>query len=148
MKDKEFEPEIIAFCCHYCAFAAADMAGSMRLKYPPNVKVIRLPCTGKLDPSYVMKAFESGVDGVLVAGCLEGQCHYVDGNIRARKRIEYLKRILSETGIDPERVEIYNMSSSMGPEFARVATEMTDRIKKLGPLLEGSADIRKEGGES
>lgn len=128
-----YEPTVVAFCCHYCAFAAADLAGSMRLEYPPNIRIVKLPCTGKADIILMLKAFEEGADGIFVAGCLEGDCHYQKGNLRARKRVEYLKRLLMEVGIQPERVEMYNLSSAMGARFAEIATEMTERVRKLGP---------------
>ncbi len=128
-----FEPKILALCCHYCAYAAADLAGSMRLRYPPNVRVLRLPCTGKVDVDYLMRAFEKGVDGIIVAGCLEGGCHYQEGNLRARKRVGYAKDVLAEAGLEPERLEMFNLSSAEGPTFARIVTEMTERIKALGP---------------
>lgn len=128
-----FEPQIIAFCCKYCAYAAADLAGSMRLSYPTNVKVSQVPCTGRMDIIHLLKAIEDGADGVYVAGCLEGDCHFVSGNLKARKRVEYVKRILMELGIEPERVEMFNLSSAMGPRFAEIANEMTQRILKLGP---------------
>jgi len=129
----EFEPKIVAFCCNYCAFAAADLAGAMRLQYPPNVRIVKLPCTGKVDALHLMKAFEDGADGVFVAGCLEGQCHYIEGNLRARKRVTYVKRLLEEVGIDGDRIEIFNLSSAMGGRFAEIVEEMTDTVKALGP---------------
>jgi len=129
----QFEPEIVAFCCHYCAFAAADLAGVMRLSYPPNVKIIRIPCTGKLDIGYIFKAFEKGADGIIVAGCEEGSCHFQKGNLVAKKRVAYAKQLLRSIGMDDNRLEMYNLSSAMGSRFAQIATEMTDRIKKLGP---------------
>jgi F420-non-reducing hydrogenase iron-sulfur subunit len=129
----EFEPKIVAFCCNYCAFAAADLAGAMRLQYPPNVRIVKLPCTGKVDALHLMKAFEDGADGVFVAGCLEGQCHYLEGNLRAKKRITYVKRLLEEVGIEGERVEIFNLSSAMGGRFAEIVEEMTETVKALGP---------------
>ncbi|MDI6751378.1 MAG: hydrogenase iron-sulfur subunit [bacterium] len=129
----EFEPEIIAFCCHYCAYGAADLAGSMRLNYPANVKIVKLPCTGKVDIIYLLKAFEDGADGVYVAGCLEGNCHFTDGNIKAKRRVARAKKLLNEIGLDGTRLEMYNMSASMGPRFAEVAKEMTEKIKALGP---------------
>lgn len=129
----QFEPQIIAFCCYYCAYGAVDLAGSMRLQYPSNVRVVMLPCTGKIDVLYLLKTFEKGADGVYVAGCLEGNCHFLEGNIRARKRVEYAKKLLDEIGLGGSRLEMSNMSASMGVEFARVAKEMTERIKELGP---------------
>ena len=131
MADKE--PLIIAFCCHYCAYAAADLAGSMRLQYPNNVRVLKLPCTGKLEVNYILTAFERGVDGVIVAGCLEGGCHYLEGNLRARRRVERAREILGEIGLEPERVEMFNLSSAEGPRFAQIVTEMTTRLTGLGP---------------
>jgi len=131
--DPDFEPEIIVFACHYCAYAAADLAGSMRLQYPSNIRMIKLPCTGKLEVIHLLKAIEAGADGVYAAGCLEGECHYLKGNLWARKRINHVKDLLTELGIEPERVEMYNMSSAQGARFAEVATEFTERIKQLGP---------------
>ncbi len=105
----------------------------MRLSYPTNVKVIKVPCTGRVDVLTVLKAFESGVDGVYLAGCLEGECHFLKGNLRARKRVNYLKELLKEVGIEPERVEMYNLSSAQGQRFAQIANEMTEKIRALGP---------------
>ena len=129
----EWEPKIVAFCCNFCAFAAADLAGAMRLQYPPNVRVIRLPCTGKVDAIHLMKAFEDGADAIFVAGCLEGQCHYLEGNLRAKRRVAYVKKLLAEVEIEPERLEMFNLSSAMGGRFAEIVEEMTERITKLGP---------------
>ena len=141
----EFEPKIVAYCCNFCAFAAADLAGAMRIQYPHNVRIIKLPCTGKVDAIHLMKAFEDGADGVFVAGCLEGQCHYLEGNLRAKKRVAYVKRLLAEVGIEPERIEMYNLSSAMGGRFAEIVEEMTQRIKELGPA---NADRRQQPVES
>ena len=128
-----FEPRILAFCCKYCAYAAADLAGSMRLSYPTNIKVIQVPCTGRVDIIHLLRAIEDGADGVYVAGCLEGECHFIEGNLRARKRVNYVKEVLKDIGIEPERVQMYNLSSAMGPRFAEIAQEMTQKIKELGP---------------
>lgn len=133
MGNNNFEPEIVAFCCHYCAYGAADLAGSMRLNYPTNVKIVKLPCSGKVDILYLLKAFENGADGVYVAGCLEGNCHFIDGNIKAKYRLNRAKKLLDEIGIGGDRLEMYNMSASMGPKFAEVAIEMTNKIRNLGP---------------
>ncbi len=130
---KDFEPVIVAFCCHYCAYTAADMAGSMRLSYPPNVKIIRVPCTGKVDAIHLMKALQKGADGVYVAGCLEGDCHFKNGNIKAAQRVAHVKRLLEEIGIESDRVEMVLMSAGMGERFAQTATEFTEKIRKLGP---------------
>ena len=127
------QPVILAFCCHYCAYAAADLAGSMRLQYPSNVRVLRLPCTGKIEVNYLLAAFERGADGVIVAGCLEGGCHFLEGNLRARKRVERARELLKEIGLEPERLEMYNLSSAEGARFAQIVTEMDQRIRRLGP---------------
>ncbi len=138
-----FEPVIVAFCCQYCAYAAADLAGSMRLQYSPNVRVVRLLCTGKTDPIFFLKAFEGGADGVFVAGCMEGNCHFVQGNLRAKKRVQHAKGLLDEVGIGGERLEMYNMSAGEGAKFAAAADEMTERIRALGP-----SPLRPEPGEA
>lgn len=130
---QNFEPVIVAFCCHYCAYTAADMAGSKRLGYPPNVKIIRVPCSGKVDAIHMMKALEKGADGVYVAGCLDGDCHFKTGNIRAARHVEAVKKLLDEIGIEKERVEMFSMSAGMGEKFAEVASEFTESIRKLGP---------------
>ena len=130
---ENFEPVIVAFCCHYCAYTAADMAGSQRLPYPSNVKIIRIPCAGKIDVLHIVKAFEKGADGVFVAGCLEGDCHFKNGNVKAAKRIAYTKNYLEEIGLESERLEMINISAGMGLKFAEIATEITAKIKKLGP---------------
>ncbi len=105
----------------------------MRLSYPSSVKVIQVPCTGRVDIIHLLKAVEDGADGVYVAGCLEGECHYLSGNLKAKKRVQYVKNVLKEIGIEPERVEMFNLSAGEGPRFAEIAREMVDRIKKLGP---------------
>ena len=131
MENVEREPVIIAFCCHYCAFTAADLAGTMRQQYPSNIRIVRLPCTGKVFVNMVLEAFLDGADGVMVAGCEEGSCHFLEGNYRAKKRVEYAKEKLDEVGINPERLEMYHIAASEGPLFARTAKEFTDRIRKL-----------------
>jgi coenzyme F420-reducing hydrogenase delta subunit len=129
----DFEPEITAFMCIYCADMAADTAGSLRIQYPANVKLIKMPCTGKMDIQYILNAFEHGADGVYVVGCPIGNCHHVRGNERASIRVEKVKELLDEIGIGGERVEMYFVSGGMGETFARTAAEMTDRIRALGP---------------
>lgn len=147
MSESEFEPKIIAFCCHYCAYTAADLAGSMRLQYPPNVRIIRLPCSGKVDVLHLLKAFEDGADGVYVAGCMEGDCHFINGNFRAKKRVHYAKKLLDEIGFGGDRLEMFNMSAAMGTRFAEVTKEMVERIKKLGPSPIKKAQTIKSGDE-
>jgi coenzyme F420-reducing hydrogenase delta subunit len=105
----------------------------MRLSYPSNIKVIQVPCTGRVDILHLLKAIEDGADGVYVAGCLEGECHFLTGNLKARKRVEYVKQVLKELGIEPERVEMFNLSAGEGPRFAEIAREMVERVKALGP---------------
>ncbi len=105
----------------------------MRLQYPTNIKVIQLPCSGRVDILHLLRAFEDGADGVYVAGCMEGDCHYLSGNFKAKRKVKYVKGILEALGIEPERVEMFNMSSAEGPRFAQVAREFTERIKELGP---------------
>lgn len=105
----------------------------MRLQYPTNVRVIQLPCSGRVDILHLLRSFEDGADGVYVAGCLEGECHYLTGNLKARRKVNYVKKMLEALGIEPERVEMFNMSSSEGPRFAQVAREFTETIRKLGP---------------
>ena len=130
---KDFEPVIVAFCCHYCAYTAADMAGSMRLYYPPNVKIIRVPCTGKVDVIHMMRALQKGADGVYVGGCLDGDCHFKNGNIKAALRVGYTKKLLDEIGIGGDRLEMITMSAGMGERFAQSATDFTNKIRELGP---------------
>ena len=132
-KAGDFEPKIMAFCCRFCAYASADLAGSMRIQYPPNVRIILTPCTGRLEVTYFMKAFEQGADGVLVAGCLEGGCHFQEGNLHAKMKVIQAKMLLKEVGLEPERLEMYNISASNSVLFARAADEMTELARKLGP---------------
>ena len=119
----------------------------MRLDYPANIKVVRVPCTGKVDLLHILAAFENGADGVYVAGCLEGECHFLTGNLRAKKRVMYAKGLLEEVGISGERVAMYNLSAAEGARFAGIAREMTDRIKGLGPSpirTKGGRELREE----
>ncbi len=133
MTDNNFEPKIVAFCCHYCAYASADLAGSMRLQYPAGVRIIRTPCTGRLEVEYYMKSIENGADGVLIAGCLEGGCHFIDGNLYARKRVNAVREMLEECGIDKERLRMINVSAAMAVNLVEEMFDMVDKIKALGP---------------
>ncbi|MBI2857438.1 MAG: hydrogenase iron-sulfur subunit [Chloroflexi bacterium] len=128
-----FEPEIVALCCTYCAYAAADLAGSMRLQYPANIKIVKLPCSGRTDIIHILKAFEDGADGVFIAGCEEGSCHFVSGNIEARRRVKRAKQILEQAGVGGERLEMFNLSAAHGAKFAEIASQMAEQVKKLGP---------------
>ncbi len=103
------------------------------MQYPPNVRVIQLPCSGRVDILHLLRAFEDGADGVYVAGCLEGDCHFLTGNLKARRKVEYVKGVLSQLGLEPERIEMFNMSSAEGPRFAEVAREFTEQIRQVGP---------------
>ncbi len=123
--------QVVAFCCHYCAFTAADMAGTMRLQYSPNLKIVRLPCTGRVDVAMLLHAFWEGADGVMVAGCEEGSCHFTRGNIRAKKRVTRVRELLREAGLDPQRVEMYHIAASQGPVFASRAQQFIQRIEDL-----------------
>ena len=149
MNDKAFEPKIIAFCCHFCAYASADLAGSMRLQYPSGVRIIRTPCTGRLEVEFYMRAFENGADGVLVAGCLEGGCHFIDGNLFARKRVDSIRNILEESGIEKDRLRMVNISAAMATNLVEAINEMVCTIKKIGPnpirkTIDGSGGEYKE----
>jgi coenzyme F420-reducing hydrogenase delta subunit len=125
--------QILAYCCHYCAYAAADLAGVLRIRYPAATKILELPCTGRLDLLEVLHAFEGGADGVMVAGCLKGDCHFQEGNFNARRRVERIKGLLKAIGIDSDRIRMFNMSSAMAKQFAQAAEEMAEQITSLGP---------------
>lgn len=131
---ERFEPKILCFCCQWCSYAAADLAGSMRAQYPTNVHILKVPCTGRVDITHMLQAFEVGADGVFLSGCLLGDCHYVEGNYFATTRVKRAKQILKGIGIDPARVEMFYNSSGMGPQFAQCCTDFTERIRQLGPL--------------
>ena len=128
-----FEPQITAFTCIYCGYMSADTAGALRLQYPPNVKLVRLPCTGKTDVNYILKAFEQGADGVYVVGCPIGNCHHVRGNERGNARVERAKELLDDIGLGGERLDMFFVSGGMGATFAQLAQEVTERIRALGP---------------
>jgi F420-non-reducing hydrogenase iron-sulfur subunit len=129
-----FEPKIIGFLCNWCSYAGADLAGVSRIQYPPNIRIIRVMCSGRIDPAFVFEAFKDGADGVLVAGChLPSDCHYISGNFKAFRRINLLKRVLKEFGLEPERLRLEWISASEGDKFAAVVRSMVEEIKKLGP---------------
>lgn len=125
---------IVAFCCHYCAYAAADLAGSMRLQYPANIRIVRTPCTGRLEVEFFMKAFENGAAAVIVAGCEEGSCHFKDGNLIAKRRVNSTCKLLAEAGVEPERLRMVNVSAGNAPLFAKAVKEMAETVRELGPL--------------
>jgi F420-non-reducing hydrogenase iron-sulfur subunit len=129
-----FEPKIIGFLCNWCSYAGADLAGVSRIQYPPNIRIIRVMCSGRIDPAFVLEAFKDGADGVLVAGChLPSDCHYISGNFKALRRITLLREVLKEFGIEPERLRLEWISASEGDKFAAVVRDMVDEVKKLGP---------------
>jgi F420-non-reducing hydrogenase iron-sulfur subunit len=128
-----WEPEIVAFCCEYCAHSAAALAGSKRMQYPPGVRIIHSPCTGKIEMEHILEAFEKGTDGVLVVGCLEGGCHFLEGNLRARRRADRVREVLDEIGLGGERLKMVNLSDSMAAEFVQQLQGMLETARALGP---------------
>jgi coenzyme F420-reducing hydrogenase delta subunit len=129
----DWQPQIIAFCCNYCAYAAADLAGSRRMQYPTNVRIVRLPCTGKLEMEHILAAFEKGIDGILVAGCLEGGCHFQEGNLRARRRTDKVREMLDQIGVGRERLLMVNFSAAMAPTFVQRVNQIIETVRALGP---------------
>jgi coenzyme F420-reducing hydrogenase delta subunit len=130
----EFEPNIVAFLCNWCSYAGADLTGTTRTHYPPTVKVIRVMCTGRVNPLFVAQALQKGADGVLISGCHPGECHYMKGNFLARRRFMMMKNLLEFMGIDPRRIRMSWVSASEGKKFAEVISEVTRDIAELGPL--------------
>ena len=129
----EFEPKIIAFACNWCTYAAADIAGTSRTHYPANVRIVRVMCSGMVDPIYILKAFEMGADGVLIAGCHEVDCHYLNGPLKCDAMFEKLKRVVNTLGLEGERLRREMISTSESPIFAELIKEMVEQLKKLGP---------------
>ena len=130
---EEFEPKIVGFLCNWCSYAGADLAGVSRIQYPPNLRIIRVMCSGRIDPAFILEAFRSGADGVLLSGCHPGDCHYIAGNYKAQRRGILLKKLLEQLGLEPQRLRIEFVSASEGAKFAAVVKEMVEDIKKLGP---------------
>jgi len=131
---EQFEPVIVGFLCNWCSYRAADLAGTSRMKYAPNMRAIRVMCSGRVDPQFVLKALREGADGVLIAGCHPGECHYVEGNIKALRRYILLKRMLKQWGIEKERVQLVWASASEGNILAEAVDRMTEEVRALGPL--------------
>ncbi len=129
-----FEPNIVGILCNWCSYTGADLAGVARIKYPANIKIVRVMCTGRVDPAFVLKAFKEGADGVLVSGCHPGSCHYVDGNIKMMRREPLLSAMLEQLGIEGTRFKLVWVSASEGERFAKIVAEMTEEIRRLGPL--------------
>jgi len=131
--NEQFEPLVIGFCCNWCSYAGADLAGTSRIQYPPNIRIIRVMCSGMVHPNLVIDALTKGADGVLICGCHPGDCHYQEGNLKAEKRAEAIRLILQDFGIEEERFRLEWVSASEGQKFAQVVKELTETIKKLGP---------------
>jgi F420-non-reducing hydrogenase iron-sulfur subunit len=130
----EFEPKIVAFLCRWCSYTGADLAGTSRLKYPANVLPIRVMCSGRVDPTFVVDSFRKGADGVLICGCHPGDCHYNEGNYNMMRRFPLIRKLLAQFGLEPERVRLEWVSASEGDRYAEVVAEFTDQLRKLGPL--------------
>ena len=130
---EQFEPLILAFCCYWCAYAGADLAGTSRVQYPTNVRIIRVQCSGMVHPNLVIEALTKGADGVLMIGCHPGDCHYLEGNLRAKSRAEAITLMLEDFALEPERFRLEWVSAAEGPRFGQVMTEMVEQIRKLGP---------------
>ncbi len=136
MADEEtFEPVIVGFCCNWCSYAGADLAGVSRFQYPPNLRIIRVMCSGMVHPNLVIDALTKGADGVLICGCHIGDCHYLDGNVKAENRKEAIELMLEDFGVEPERFRLEWVSASEGPRFAEVIREMTESVRALGPSM-------------
>jgi F420-non-reducing hydrogenase iron-sulfur subunit len=131
--NNEYEPTIVAFLCNWCTFTAADLAGTSRLVYPANVKIIRMMCSGMVDPKYVVKAFLEGADGVLIGGCWPGDCHYINGNMKARRRVALLHEVIDQFGINQERLWLRWVAASEGNMFAEIVNDMTTKLREMGP---------------
>lgn len=131
---EEYEPNIIGFLCNWCSYAGADLAGTSRIKYPANIKIIRVMCTGRVEPVFILESIKNGADGVLISGCHFGECHYKSGNYKANRRIKLIKKFLEEMGISPNRVKFEFVSASEGNKFASIVTEFVEELKELGPL--------------
>ena len=129
----EWQPKVIAFLCNWCSYAGADLAGVSRIQYPPNVRVLRVPCSGRVNPLYIIRSLQSGADGVLVSGCHPGDCHYISGNYYARRRFTLFRNLLEAIGIEPGRVNFSWVSAAEGEKFSQVVTEVIETVKTLGP---------------
>ncbi len=129
-----FEPKIVGFLCNWCSYGAADLAGTSRIKYSSNIRIIRVMCSGRIDPTFILKAFENGADGVLICGCHIGDCHYMEGNIKAARRIPLLKKMLIQLGIEDARLRLEWCSAAEGERFATIVNDMTEQVRKLGPF--------------
>lgn len=131
---ERFEPRIVVLCCNWCTYAGADLAGTSRMKYAPNVRLVRVMCSGRVDPAFVLRAFADGADGVLLAGCHLGDCHYINGNVKTMRRYPALEKMVGQFGIEPERLRLEWISAAEGDVFVHVVNEMTEQVRALGPL--------------
>jgi len=131
--DKAWEPKVVAFLCNWCSYAGADLAGVSRIQYPHNIRIIRVPCSGRISPAFLLRALQNGADAVLVSGCHPGDCHYISGNLAARRKFALLKELLQYTGIEPERVQFTWVSASEGGRFAAIVEKVVEQARKLGP---------------
>ena len=138
----EFKPRILGFLCNWCSYTGADLAGTSRMKYLPNVRVVRIMCSGRLDPTFVLKAFREGADAVLIAGCHPGDCHYQNGNMKTLRRIPLLRRMLLQLGIESERLRLEWVSASEGERYKTVINEFVEQVRKLGPLNLEARNVR------
>ncbi len=129
----EFEPKVIAFCCNWCSYTGADLAGTSRIQYSPNTRIVRVMCSGMVHPNLVMDALTKGADGVIMCGCHPGDCHYIDGNMRAKSRAEAIDLMLQDFGLEPERFRLEWVSASEGPRFAEVMNSMVEQVRQIGP---------------
>jgi F420-non-reducing hydrogenase iron-sulfur subunit len=134
MSNNDFEPKIVGFLCNWCSYRGADMAGIARIKSAPNVRIVRVMCSGRVDPVFVLKAFQQGADGVLILGCHPGDCHYAEGNYKTARRVPLLKKMLEQLGIEDGRVHLDWVSAAEGDRFASIVNEMTEKVKELGPF--------------
>ncbi len=131
--DSEWEPKIIGFLCNWCSYTGADLAGTSRLQYPPNIRIIKVMCSGRVNPQFILKAFQEGADGVLVSGCHPGDCHYIEGNYHAKRKLTLTTDLMEFMGVDPKRFQVSWVSASEGKKFAEVVTKFTAQVKELGP---------------
>ena len=144
----DWQPKILAFLCNWCSYAGADLAGVSRIQYPPNIRVVRIPCSGRVNPIFVLKSLQNGFDGVLVSGCHPGDCHYISGNYVARRKFSVLKSLLEFVGVEPGRVQFSWVSAGEGEKFAEVVTKVTEDIRKLGPAKRLVKTPLPEGAEA
>jgi coenzyme F420-reducing hydrogenase delta subunit len=133
VESKDWKPKIVAFLCNWCSYAGADLAGTSRIQYPSNVRVIRVPCSGRINPFFILASLQHGVDGVLISGCHPGECHYLTGNYSARRKFALLKSLLEHTGLEEGRIQFSWISASEGVKFAKVIADVTEKVKAIGP---------------